>query len=300
MADPRSPLYKARRPSDRARRPIYGKASRRLRVAGTARWEASIWRRQPWPDRPYDPRYDLRSSRATPSKRIIVLANSIKKSARCVAGIDVGTGKALVPAGWIRPVSGESEGELEPRHMQMNDGAPLTPFDIVDVPLTQYAKDTIHPEDWIVDAGTKWTRVGHMDAKTLGLLEEQPKDLWLEPTSHRVGVTGSFLSSRPKHQSLYLIRPTDLRIELSYEHNPFKNYNQRKTRTRFVYREHEYLMSLTDPAFTAKHCTKYPALGEAPAIIRPPYGDKCLLCVSLTPEFNGYHYKIVATVLELP
>jgi hypothetical protein len=34
--------------------------------------------------------------------------------------------------------------------------------------------------------------------------------------------------------------------------------------------------------------------------VRPPYGDNCLLCVSLTPEFNGYHYKVVAAVLELP
>jgi len=234
------------------------------------------------------------------SKRIIVLANSIKKSARCVAGIDVGTGKVLAPAGWIRPVSGESEGELEPRHMRLNDGVPLTPLDIVDVPLTQCAKDTIHPEDWIVDAGTKWTRVGQLDPKTLGSLEEHPSDLWLETTSHTDRVTGSFLASRPKHQSLHLIQPIDLRLELSYEHNSFKNYNQKKTRARFGYRGQEYLMNLTDPAFTAKHCTRYPALGEAPTVVRPPYGDKCLLCVSLTPEFNGYHYKVVATVLELP
>lgn len=235
-----------------------------------------------------------------PSKRIIVLANSIKKSARCVAGIDVGTGQSLKPAGWIRPVSGESEGELEPKHMRTNDGAPLVPLDIVDVPLTQPTNDAIHPEDWIVDSGRKWTRSGSLDPKTLGSLEEKPKDLWLEPGQSTDRVTGEFLSKRPSHQSLYLVKPTDLRIELSYEHNPFKNYNQRKTRVRFVYRGQEYLMNLTDPAFTAKHCTTYPALRASPTVIRPPYGDKCLLCVSLTPVFNGYHYKVVATVLELP
>jgi hypothetical protein len=234
------------------------------------------------------------------SKRIIVLANSIKKSARCVAGIDVGTGKALVPAGWIRPVSGESEGELEPRHMPINDGAPLAPLDIVDVPLTQYAKDTMHPEDWIIDAGTKWTRVGKMDANGLGSLEEQPNDLWLESTAHTDRVTGSFLSRRSKHQSIYLIRPTDFRIELSYEHNPFKNKNQKKSKAKFTYRHQAYQMSLTDPAFTNKHCTTYPALGAQATIVRPPYRDKCLVCVSLTPVFNGFHYKVVATVLEQP
>jgi hypothetical protein len=235
-----------------------------------------------------------------PSKRIIVLANSIKKSARCVAGVDVGTGKEMSPAGWIRPVSGESEGELDPKHMRTNDNAPLVPLDIVDVPLTQSTNDAIHPEDWIVDTSRKWTRAGKLDQETLGSLEEKPKDLWLEPGQSTDRVTGDFLSKRPKHQSLYLIRPTGLQIELSYEHNPFKNYNQKKARARFTYRGQEYLMSLTDPAFTAQHCKTYPAVGALPTVIQPPYGDKCLLCVSLTPVFNGYHYKVVATVLELP
>ena len=184
--------------------------------------------------------------------------------------------------------------------MRMNDSAPLVPLDIVDVPLTRYAKDTIHPEDWIVDAAIKWTRVGQLDPKRLGSLEEHPKDLWLESTSHMDRVTGGFLSRRSKHQSLYLIRPSDFRVELSYEHNSFKNKNQKKSRAKFTYRGQEYQMSLTDPAFTDKYCTTYPALGAQAMAVRPPYKDKCLVCVSLTPVFNGYHYKVVATVLELP
>jgi len=235
-----------------------------------------------------------------PSKRIIVLANSIKKGARCVAGVDVGTGKAPTPAEWIRPVSGESEGELELRHMRVEGGGHVKVLEIFDVPLTKYASDAIHPEDWIVDATKKWTRVGEFDQKTLGAMEERPKDLWLEPTSHPDRVTGAFLAKSQNHQSLYLIRPTNLRIELSCEHNQFKNYTQKKTRTRFSYAGQEYLMNMTDPAFTDRYCTKFPALGAMPTTIHPPYGDKCLLCVSLTPVFNGYHYKVVATVLELP
>ena len=27
-------------------------------------------------------------------------------------------------------------------------------------------------------------------------------------------------------------------------------------------------------------------------------GDNCILCISLTTEFNGYHYKVIATVFE--
>jgi len=158
-------------------------------------------------------------------KRIIVLAKSTKKGARCVAGIDVGTNVKPIPAGWIRPVSDESEGELEPRHMRTSDGAPVVPLDIVDVPLLQCANDPIHPEDWIVDASRNWSRTGALDPMLLDSLEEKPKDLWLESATNTDRVTSDFLSKRRKHQSLFLIRPSNLIIELTYEHNPFKNYN---------------------------------------------------------------------------
>ena len=235
-----------------------------------------------------------------PSKRIIVLANSAKKNAKCVAGIDVGTGKTRVPNGWIRPVSGESEGELEPRHMRVEGGQALKVYDIVDVPLMTYAKDAIHPEDWIVDTGTRWTRVGEWDPTTLDALEEKPKDLWLEPGEGPDRASGPFLLKRPKHQSLHLIRPKNFRVELSvrqYHDNP--NPSPRR-RARFSYRGQDYEMNLTDPVFTDTYCGKMPAVGAPTKSIQSPHGDNCLLCVSLTPLFRNYHWKVVATVLELP
>jgi len=233
-------------------------------------------------------------------KRMIVLANSIKKGERCVAGREVSTERNAAVGGWIRPISDESEGELKPRHMRVDDGSPLAVLDIVDVPLSEYVEDVVHPEDWVVDAGQKWKRRNQLHRQQLLALEEQPEDLWLESASHTDRVTGAFLSKRSSHQSLYLIRPSNLCIELSYEYNPFKNRNQKKTRARFGYRGQEYQMNLTDPVFTHQHCTTYPALGAQASIVRPPCRDNCLLCVSLTPEFNGFHYKVVATILELP
>lgn len=235
-----------------------------------------------------------------PSKRIIVLANSIKKRARCVAGIDVGTGKTLAPAGWIRPVSGASEGELEPRHMMVHGGGPLKVLDIVDVPLTKYAKDAVHPEDWIVDATTKWTRAGELDPSTLDAMEEKPKDLWLEPGLGSDRATGAFLLKRPSHQSLYLIRPENFRVELSVRQYPDNPNPSPRRRAHFSYRGQEYEMNLTDPTFTDAYCGKLPAVGAPTKVVQSPYGDDCLLCVSLTPLYRDYHWKVVATVLELP
>jgi hypothetical protein len=232
-------------------------------------------------------------------KRIIVMANSIKRQARCVAGIEVDIGNDLIAIGWIRPVSGESEGELEPRHMSVAGDLPVNVLDIVDIPLISHANDRIHPEDWIVDSSQQWKRVGQLDTKMVGTLEDQPSDLWLDSRSHSDRATAAFLSKRPRHRSIYLIRPNDFRVEISVEHNKFRDKNQKKTRAKFSYHNQDYEMSITDPLFTDRYCRKYPNAGAAATIVRPKSGDHCLLCVSLTPMFNGYHYKVVATVLEL-
>ncbi len=230
-------------------------------------------------------------------KRIIVLANSIKKGERCVAGREIGGAAGI--GDWIRPISDEPEGELKPWHMRVHNGDPVKVLDVLDVPLSRHANDTIHPEDWFVQTDERWKRQTRFNRQRLSSLEEKPSDLWLESTSHTDRVTGAFLTRRSNHQSLYLIRPVDLRIKLSFEHNPFKDKDQRKTRAAFRYNGQTYQMNLTDPDFTDRHCTTYPKLGAPASLVRPPYGDRCLLCVSLTPEFNGYHYKVVATVLEL-
>ena len=48
---------------------------------------------------------------------LICLANSYKNGCRCIAGLRVDRG------GWVRPVSGRPEGELEPRHYLLDDGS---------------------------------------------------------------------------------------------------------------------------------------------------------------------------------
>jgi len=231
-------------------------------------------------------------------RRIVVLANSIKRGQRCVAGRDVGTGRELVTGAWIRPISGESEGELERRHMKVAEGGLPEVLDIMDVPLLDRAKTPVHPEDWIVDTGRPWKRVAQLIPETIGAFEERPKNLWLEPKSHPDRVTGAFALRQARHQSLYLIRPEDLRFELFWKHNEYKKREEKKTRAKFSYGGLMYDMSLTDPEFTDRHCPKHPAVGTNALLVDSPY-DECLLCVSLTPEFNGYHYKVVATVLEL-
>lgn len=234
-----------------------------------------------------------------PTRRIIVLANSYKKKpGRCVAGRELGDGGIV--GNWLRPISDQPEGELLPRHMKTSDGAPLAPLDIVDVPVSEYANDAIHPEDWIVDRSQEWTRAGEFNPKTLGTLKENPEDLWLEPSVGSDRVTSEFLLERPEHQSLYLIRPEEFKVELSVRQYPDNPYPSKRRRAHFFYNGHDYEMNLTDPVFTDRYCGALPAVGEPVVTVHPPHGDKCLLCVSITPLYRDYHWKVVATILELP
>ncbi len=110
----------------------------------------------------------------------------------------------------------------------------------------------------------------------------------------------AILVSYTVNGGLVLIEPQNFRVRMWRELNPYEGYTQRKTRAIFEYNSQIYRLSITDPVFTRSYCTQHPPEGKPPLEIEPPSGDRCLFCVSLTPPFGDYHYKVVATVLELP
>lgn len=232
-------------------------------------------------------------------KRVLVLANSMKKGGRCVAGREATTGERLDLGPWLRPISDAAEGELLPQHMALDGGGQLEPLDIVDIPVTEHAGDPVHPEDWRV-TGENWVFVETCSADTLATLVERPPSLWLQAGRASDRVTTEFLKASANHQSLYLIRPQNLRLRYWREFNNYKGYVQKKTRALFDYRGVAYDMGFTDPKATAEYCKDYPAVDQPAKEVTPPFGDNCVLCVSLTPPLNGTHYKVVATLLALP
>jgi len=230
-------------------------------------------------------------------RRFVVLANSYKNHGRCVAGRELGAGGFV--GNWIRPISDQPEGELLDNHMRLADGVELEILDVVCAPITGYANDRVHPEDWRLDLTTPWRRTARFSARDVPTLEEKPPDLWVDPGTRLDRATTRFLVSQPRHQSLYLVRPRHFHIRLTNDFNPFMGRNKRERRACFTYGEREYALSLTDPEFLSRHGGG-PAPNDPAVTVRPSCEDDCVLCVSLTPVFNGYHYKIVATVLELP
>jgi len=236
-----------------------------------------------------------------PVKRVLILANSIKKSARCVAGREIiqDGGKARL-GGWIRPVSGSGEGELSSRHYALRQGGLASVLDVVDVPLKGQQSDPGQPENWLIDDSTQWSKVRAAGIEEVAGFAEHPDDLWLESTSQSDRITVNAQAGRITQTSLVLIRPEGFHVRLWRERNPWKGYVQRKTHAVFRYAGQEYSLSMTDPIFREQHCSDHPAESEGVREVVPPCGDDCLLCISLTPPFNEHHYKVVATVLALP
>ena len=80
----------------------------------------------------------------------------------------------------------------------------------------------------------------------------------------------------------------------------WRKYDDRLSRRRralFLYNAREYEFSLTDPEMD-RICSPFPKPQDGVETVELDRGGECLLCVSLTAPFNGYHYKIVATVIE--
>lgn len=229
-----------------------------------------------------------------PEKRVLILASSIKKSARCVAGREIiqHGGKARL-GGWIRPVSGSGEGELLPHHYALQQGGSASVLDVVDVPLKRQQSDPGQPENWLIDDSTQWSKVRAVAIDKVAGFAEHPADLWLESGVNTDRISPEAQMARDQLHSIVLIQPQNLKIRKGRE------FNKWKTRACFNYRGTSFALSVTDPVFLDRQFAKSPEAG-GPREWIPCSGENVLLCISLTPPFNGFHYKVVATVFALP
>lgn len=232
-----------------------------------------------------------------PVKQIVVLANSIKKHARCIAGREVND-EGL--GAWIRPISDVGEGELHPNHYRLGDNRDPSVLDIVEIAFRGQRHDPGQPENWLIASESRWNKLGVYDASNLLAVEEHPDDLWVE-SNHKIDrISESAQAQRTNQHSLTVITPENLQFRLWREHNQYSDRIQKKSRACFRYLGQDYSLSLTDPIFSQQYCNNHPNIGEDVRVVHCPFGDHCLLCISLTPPFHGYHYKVVATVLRLP
>ena len=235
----------------------------------------------------------------TSTKTILVLANSIKHyPCTCIAGREIRSGKTnytIEP--WVRPVSSHDEGGISLGEAKLNNGHQPKVGDFVEIPFSNSTNDRLQPENWLIAPNGKWQLVNPSYQKPdLSLLVESPRNLWLQPNEETDRVTARWLQRNPPSQSLYLIHLPAIRVRLGWKE--WQGQYKARRRVLFTYGGVDYDMGLTDPAFLEKYRTQYPAKGERANEFEVTSRGGCYLCVSLAPEFNGSHYKVVATIIE--
>ncbi len=229
------------------------------------------------------------------NKRLLVLANSYKYGGRCIAGRELlSDGDKYRPGNWIRPLSSREGGEFSQRELYLSSRQTVKVGDVVEIPVKAPAGDPIQPENWHIHSGTWKALSSKKPLPPLTWLEETPAHLWLDPGERCDRISARALRLRPPRQSLYLIRPENLRLQV----NADGLTGQPRRRALFRYGHRDYDFHVTDPVIWETYLCRVPATHEEPLTFSLPSVDNVLLCISLTREFHEYHYKVVATIFE--
>ena len=209
--------------------------------------------------------------------------------------VDGGGGKTRW-GGWIRRVSNHDEGALDFVERRLADTKDPKPLDVIQLPLSGPENNPLQPENWAIQTGQVWSKESSCETQTLLPLVEEPESLWLDPSQKSDRASTPVLQRLPSLQSLYLIRPEVFHFQI--RSRVWDGYAKKQLRGLFTYKGRHYDFSLTDPLIGQKYFPDYPRTQEG--VIEPKDSRRILLCVSLTPPFLDLHYKVIATVFELP
>jgi hypothetical protein len=148
----------------------------------------------------------------------------------------------------------------------------------------------------LIQSGQAWVKEYDLESQVLSGLVEQPEGLWCDPEQKSDRASEAVLQHLPNLQSLFLIRPEGFHFQIRSK--IWDGYAKKQQRGIFNYKGKHYDLALTDPLIGRKYFPDYPRTLEGN--IQPTEPNRVLLCVSLTPPFNDLHYKVIATVFELP
>ncbi len=223
----------------------------------------------------------------TTLKKIICLSNSIKISGRCIAGKEyIGTN----PGDWIRPISCREFCEISETEREYENGQTAQVLDIIKIPCKEHKPSGCQCENYLIDDNYYWEKEGEFSFnKLVTLLDEVEGNIWVNNYSSYYGINDRIPIdlSDLQDSSLLMIEPTELQIVVRSEGEEFGNA-KRKVRGFFIYNNQEYFLSVTDPIVKREFLGR--PNGEY-TIDNPKY-----LCISLGEEFQGYRYKLIATV----
>ncbi|MUK51498.1 dual OB domain-containing protein [Aliivibrio fischeri] len=199
-------------------------------------------------------------------KNVVVLANSVKHQQHCVAG------KCVSTKMWVRPVSNAEGAELstlQAKYQNPHGEFLVKPKQKIRMNFRSAVPLLHQPENFLI-SGNKWIQNYFITDDELENYLDEPENLW--GTEDRVNYDCINSERIVISQSLYLVSVDDLRL--------YKNDTRRSAS--FTYNEIEYDLAVTDPKFDGIYQEHEKGTG--------------IICVSLGEVFQGFCYKLVATI----
>lgn len=240
-------------------------------------------------------------------KTIVVLANSVKSSLRCLAG------KELIKDGgkwrigrWIRPVSTKEGGGLSVYGMEQSLGHDPHLLEIVEIPFSEPVPLSFQPENWLVEKPQKgsWKSLGMFDQDEVSSLLDKEPEFWHDPQGSARRVKEGFPEKMKTPASLYLIKPDKiLSVSVATERNTYPGAEKPTKRKRIFSIKHQgnfHDFDIDDPKFAEKYYPRFPGVDEPTRVIKLAKPEETLMCVSLAGLWYGFHYKIAAGIFEPP
>jgi ATP-dependent DNA helicase RecQ len=218
-------------------------------------------------------------------KTIICLANSRKHGERCIAGIDVETGR------WVRPVSGLDDGRV-PRARQLIDGKDVRLLDLVRVPVEEIGPDFGFESENLSLLPGSWSLAGSVTPQEVRPYCSNTGPILHSDESH---VSLQVLCSLPpeERRTLDLVETTRFGVE---NRGLSAGGGHKWEATILTTGGARLTAKITDPVYVEKLES-----GHKPA-------DRCLVTVSLGMPYRPEHWpeeqepacwKLIAGVIEL-
>ena len=229
-------------------------------------------------------------------KEIVILSKSVKYGQYCIAGREIIRGESGLTLGnWIRPISNSEDEALSYTAIKYPDRNIPEILDIAEIVLSTSKGSSTQPENFLIQ-NIPWSKTGHISNKSLPHFVEDIDGIWVDPNAQTDRISSESYISKGYNSSLCIIKPENFQMKIFTNFDDFAGREKKRRRAIFEYDGLSYDLAITDPDIDRKYFQPFPKSDEDAKIIIPP--TECLLCISLAPEFHGYHYKLVATIIE--
>ena len=197
---------------------------------------------------------------------IVIFANSIKHGKHCIAGKLMGSKR------WIRLVADKSGSELDHEDAKSTNPYgryPAKPLQKIEMNIIEHVPLAHQPENYVSESG--WVQKYKIEHNDLVNYLDFPETLW--GLENRISAVNILIGNVVIEQSLYLVKVENLELLV----------DGTKRKARFSFNGNSYYLPVTDPSFDD--------------LIAGTRTHHDYICVSLGEDYDGYHYKIVATIL---